>query len=207
MSYLFLYNHKSGSKWGPSDSPSYFNFEMLDQITVNYEYHYLSYHNVDTPGAGHYLHHIARVALDNDLLACGILAVDDDYEAMTLRFQHDNFMVNDLNLIAVYENPNFEEILADCPIVKSYADRGATRKADSKYVTKVANAVHEVAFSVSKLNGALGDDFEEQFGELAYLCNSRIAEYKETSRKNSAALTKERKLIRKRLEVFKAKDL
>lgn len=178
---------------------------MLNTITVNYDYHHISYYKKSE----HYLHAIANIALDYELQSCGILQIDDDFKALELRMRHDEFLVDSdkVNLYDVYENPNFEEILDGCPILKTYADRGATKSGDTKYVTKVANAVAEVARNVRLLNGALGDDFETQFGDLAYLCNTRIAEYKETNRKNAAALVKERKVMRRRLLAFRAKEL
>jgi hypothetical protein len=146
--------------------------------------------------------------LDHELLRCGILQIDDDFKALTFRMRHDEFLTGDgIKLTEVYANPDFEQILEGCPIIAEYANRSATKKQDSKYVTKVANAVAEVAYNVRMLNGALGDDFEEQFAELAVLCDARITEYKENIKNSAGNLTKERKLIRKRLAAFKAKEL
>jgi hypothetical protein len=206
MSYLFLYEFKSGVKWGPSQGVSDFDFKVLDNITVNYEYHALGFYS--KPDDGHYLHKIAKVALDHELLRCGILQIDDDFKALTFRMRHEEFLIGQgVKLTEVYDNPDFEQILKDCPIITQYVDRSATKKEDSKYVTKVANAVAEVAYNVRLLNGALGDDFEEQFKDLAALCGEQIAEYKENIKNNASNLTKERKLIRKRLAAFKAKEL
>jgi hypothetical protein len=204
MSYLFLYQYTDGTKWGPSESISHFNFKIIDEITTNAEYHYNSYYTKSK----HYLHAIANVALDYDLQGCGILEIEDDIDALTLRIRHDEFLIGDkVKLSYVYANPDFDEILDGCPLLKAYADRGATKRSDTKYVTKVANAVEDVARSVRGLNGALGDDFEKKFGELATLCDTRIAEYKTTNKNNASALLKERKLMRKRLTAFSAKEL
>jgi hypothetical protein len=202
--YLFLYNYKSGSKWSPPNSSVYFDFPVLDDITTDYQYHYLGYNS----DSGHYLHKIARVAIDDDLVRNSILQIDDDYKALQFRMSHDNFLIGDeIQLAEIYDNPNFDLILADCPIIKSYVDRGATKREDSKYVTKVANAVGEVARNVKRLNGALGDDFEDKFSDLANICQTRISEYKENNKKSANALIKERKVIRTRLAMFKAKEL
>jgi hypothetical protein len=205
--YLFLYDYKNGSKWCPPDlGGEIFDFKLLDRITTDYQYHFIDFNT--KPGVGHCLHHIAKVAIDEDLMRCGILQIDDDFKAMELRLQHDNFLIsNSIRLKEVYDNPNFEELLLDCPIIQKYVDRGTTKLRDSKYVTKVANSIAELAYNVKLMNGVLGDDFQEQFTSLAKVCKDRITEYKENNKNDAANLVKERKLIRKRLAVFKAKDL
>jgi hypothetical protein len=211
MSYIFIYQYEGRySRSGLTGKESWFDYDALNQITEKYVGHPgLRYYSRVEHDDAHIIHKIGRAVNDDELLYSFILKVEDDFEAMQFRLAHDNFFKPNgasVKMIGPYINIDFDELLNDCPLVKDYVERGTTRKVDTKYVTKVAGAIYDLGRNIGNLNGALGEDVEQQMREVADLANQRVAEYREHNRKTSATLAKERSKIRKKLAKYLAKD-
>jgi hypothetical protein len=191
-----------------------FDYNVLESVTSDYKFHEgkVSYYN-NIGDDNHIIHKIAQASNDKTMLCTGILEVFDDYEAVMFKMQHNEFLNPDaaskyyrIELEGVYANIDFDTLLAGCPLVTEYVNRATTRRTDSKYVTKMAKSIYEMSQSIDKLNGALGDDFEEKMKELGLLANTRIEEYRINVKKTASKLAKERATIRGRMAQFLAKE-
>jgi hypothetical protein len=215
MSYLFIYKYSSKTLSCVSENAACFNYNVLDDVTQDYQYyqgkrHYRAMLDEDA----HIIHKIAQAVNDQVMVYAGILELKDDYEAVAFKMQHDEFFninatkstYQKIVLDGVYANIDFETLLADCPLVSEYVSRATTRRTDSKFVTKTASAIWDISRSIEGLNGALGEDFEEQVLAIGQLANQRIEEYRANVKKTASKLAKERATIRKRMAQFLAKE-